>query len=104
MICEEAKDLQFIEDIIDIKDNDGLTPLYLLAEHGFRKAYDYDEDEEAKREGQFKTVIEEICIDKDNAKLDDKADKNANLKKPKKTEKKQHQNLVDLIHNKFNIT
>lgn len=45
MICEEAKDLQFVEDIVDVKDNDGLTPLYLLSEHGFRKAYDYDEDE-----------------------------------------------------------
>lgn len=49
-----------------------MTPLYLLAEHGFRKAYDYNEDAEALKEGQFKTVIEEVCIDKDNAKLDEK--------------------------------
>jgi ankyrin repeat protein len=90
MICYEAADLNFTEVVVDVKDNDGLTPLYLLAEHGFRKAYDYDEDEENLMDGLGKTVVEEICVDKDNLKLDKKAD----LRKPKK-DMKQYENLDD---------
>lgn len=70
MICYEAEALQFTEEIVDMKDQDGLTPFYLLAEHGYRKAYDYDEDEENLMDGLGKTVVEEIAVDRENLKLD----------------------------------
>lgn len=38
MIVMEAERLKFLDDIIDRKDNQGLTPFYLLCENGFRKA------------------------------------------------------------------
>lgn len=45
MITWEAHKLDFVDEIIDTKDKDGLTPLYLLAEFGYRKKYDDFEDE-----------------------------------------------------------
>jgi len=44
MITYEAKKLEFVNEIIDTKDHEGLTPLYLLAEVGYRKKYDDDDE------------------------------------------------------------
>ena len=44
MITYEAKKLDFVNEIIDTKDHEGLTPLYLLAEVGYRKKYDDDDE------------------------------------------------------------
>ena len=60
-----------IDEILDIKDNDQLTPYYLLCEEGFRKKYDFDEDEEAFLEGFEKTIAVEVTIDKNNDGLED---------------------------------
>ena len=73
MIVEEAKVLHHgvTESIIDIKDNDKLTPFYLLCQDGFRKRYDFDEEEEAFLEGFEKTIAVEVTIDKNNDGLED---------------------------------
>jgi len=42
MIVLESEELKFLDDIIDKKDKQGLTPLYLLCENGFRKSRIYD--------------------------------------------------------------
>ena len=56
MIIWEADHLGFADEIIDQKDNDELTPFYLLCEDGYRKKYDFDEDEAALLEGFEKTI------------------------------------------------
>jgi|TARA_B110001450_G_C17574221_1_gene462102 hypothetical protein len=71
MICYEAKKLEFVDEIIDTKDSEGLTPLYLLAEVGYRKKYDEDDEEMALLHGLGKTVVEEVAIDRDNLNLDE---------------------------------
>jgi ankyrin repeat protein len=71
MICYEAKKLEFVDEIIDTKDKEGLTPLYLLAEVGYRKKYDEDDEEMALLHGLGKTVVEEVAIDRDNLNLDE---------------------------------
>jgi hypothetical protein len=73
MIAYEAKKLGFESEIIDTKDNEGLTPLYLLAEFGYRKKYDEDDEEVALLQGLGKTVVEEVAIDRDNLDLDEEA-------------------------------
>jgi hypothetical protein len=47
MIVHEAEHMKgdTLDRIIDLKDKDGLTPFYLLCEEGFRKAYDFNEEE-----------------------------------------------------------
>ena len=71
MICYEAKKLEFVDEIIDTRDGEGLTPLYLLAEVGYRKKYDEDDEEMALLHGLGKTVVEEVAIDRDNLDLDE---------------------------------
>ena len=71
MITYEAKKLEFVNEIIDTKDNEGLTALYLLAEVGYRKKYDDDDEQIALLHGLSKTVVEEVAIDRDNLNLDE---------------------------------
>ena len=46
MLIFEADKLGFGGEIVDLKDREGLTPLYLLAEEGYRKRESLDEQEE----------------------------------------------------------
>ena len=50
----EAEDLKFGDDIIDKKEDMGLTPLYLLCQKGYRTTMDVDEEDEAFNEGRKK--------------------------------------------------
>ena len=78
MIVHEAIDLDFINEIIDEEDNDKLTPIYLLCEEGYRKKYEFvDEEEEAEMEGFEKTVAVDYMIDKNNDGLEDDLEKQA---------------------------
>jgi len=61
IVCEAGK-MNFVDEIIDVKDSNGLTPLYLLCEEGFRKKYDVDDEEEALALGMAKTAAEELLI------------------------------------------
>jgi hypothetical protein len=74
MITWEAKKLEFVNEIIDTKDHEGLTPLYLLAEVGYRKKYDDDDEQIALLHGLGKTVVEEVAIDRDNLDLDEEGE------------------------------
>ena len=58
--------INVVDEIIDKKDGDQLTPFYLLCEEGFRKKYDFDEEEQAILEGFEKTIAVEVTIDKNN--------------------------------------
>lgn len=73
MMVMEAEHLGpgIVDEIIDRKDEDQLTPFYLLCEEGFRKKYDFDEEEEAFLEGFEKTIAVEVTIDKNNDGLED---------------------------------
>lgn len=48
---------------INVRNNDQLTPLYLLCEQGFRQKYDVDVEEENLMHGLQKTVNNEIDDD-----------------------------------------
>lgn len=73
MIVMEADRLGVDGEIIDKKDEDQLTPFYLLCEEGFRKKYDFDEEEQAFLEGFEKTIAVEVTIDQNNDALQDQA-------------------------------
>ena len=47
----EAERLKFVDEIIDKKGSQGLSPLYLLCEKGFRPNKDTNDEEEAFNEG-----------------------------------------------------
>lgn len=47
---KEAENLNFIDGIIDKKNIDGFTPLYILCEQGFRKKEYEDSEEEELNE------------------------------------------------------
>ena len=46
MLLYESDDLNFGKEIIDVADNNNLTPLYLLSEEGLRKSQNFNEEEE----------------------------------------------------------
>lgn len=46
MLLYESDDLNFGKEIIDVVDNNNLTPLYLLCEEGLRKSQNFNEEEE----------------------------------------------------------
>ena len=73
MMVMEARYLghQIVDEILDIKDKDQLTPFYLLCEHGYRKKEDFDEEEKAFLEGFEKTIAVELTIDQNNDGLED---------------------------------
>jgi hypothetical protein len=59
----EAEDLKFADDIIDKKGAQGLSPLYLLCEKGYRPNKDVNEEEEAFNEGRQKANEAEEAIE-----------------------------------------
>ena len=62
MGCRFSCKYKFTDEFLDVKDNDGLTPFYLLCEEGFRKGYEFNEDDEAWLEGAEKTIANEMLI------------------------------------------
>ena len=72
MIIYEADLLGFGSEIIDKKDKEGLTPLFLLCEEGYRKRETFNEEEEEI----YSHFVKDLKI---------KAEKSIELKKSKKT-------------------
>lgn len=91
MIVMEADYLGhgIVDEIIDRKDEDRLTPFYLLCEEGFRKKYDFDEEEQALLEGFEKTIAVEVTIDKNNDGLEEDPDQQKHLEEYLKKKKQQ---------------
>ena len=58
IVCEAGK-MGFVDEIIDVKDTSGLTPLYLLCEEGFRRKRGQDDEEEALADGMQAAAAEE---------------------------------------------
>ena len=103
MIVMEADYLQFADEIIDQKDSDELTPFYLLCEDGYRKKYDFDEDEAALLEGFEKTIAIEQTIDDNNDGMESDGSEELNIDKKEKKRikrekdrKKQMERIVKL--------
>lgn len=67
MIVKEAEYYNFLHEIIDFKDNDGLTPLYMLAETGYQKSnLNLSEDEQALENLARAQLDDEVNIMKKN--------------------------------------
>ena len=66
MIIEEARHLDFLPEVIDCKDEDQMTPLYLLSERGYRPISDIYLDPEDVENNAVEKLIKEISIKDEN--------------------------------------
>ena len=66
MIIEEARHLEILPLVIDVKDDDNMTPLYLLSERGYRTVSDVQKDPDEVERLAVEKLLEEIKSQESN--------------------------------------